>query len=85
MIAKDWLPLQKAFWKFVREPLMSDPSQKDKWKEISDGAQSSLELGRQLGAELGKHGQIQVDDDEWTVRWYTLEQERESTNTNRVV
>ena len=72
MKAKDWPALQKAFWKFVREPLMSDPGQKDKWKEISDGAQSSLELGRQLGAELGKHGQIQVDDDEWTVRWYTL-------------
>ena len=35
--------------------------------------------------ELGKHGQIQVDDDEWTVRWYTLEQERKSANTNRVV
>ncbi len=71
MIAKDWLPLKKAFWKFVREPLMSDPGQKDKWKEIADGAQSNLELGRQLGT-LGKQGQIQVDDDEWTVRWYTL-------------
>ena len=69
MKAKDWPALQKAFWKFVREPLMSDPGQKDKWKEIADGAQSNLELGRQLGT-LGKQGQIQVDDDEWTVRWY---------------
>ena len=71
MKAKDWPALQKAFWKFVREPLMNDPGQKDKWKEIADGAQSNLELGRQLGT-LGKQGQIQVDDDEWTVRWYTL-------------
>ena len=71
MKAKDWPALKKAFWKFVREPLMSDPGQKDKWKEIADGAQSNLELGRQLGT-LGKQGQIQVDDDEWTVRWYTL-------------
>lgn len=72
MIAKDWPPLKKAFWKFVREPLMSDPGQNDKWKELADDAQSNRELGKQLGAQLGKQGQIQVDDDEWTVRWYTL-------------
>lgn len=71
MQAKDWPALRKALWKFVREPLLSDPVQNQKWKEIADGAESNLEIGRKLGT-LGKQGQIKVDDDEWTVRWYTL-------------
>lgn len=72
MKAKDWPPLKKALWKFVREPLMTDPGQNDKWKELANDAQSIRELGKQLGAQLGNQGQIRVDDDEWTVRWYTL-------------
>lgn len=72
MKAKDWPALRKAYWKFVREPLMNDPGQNDKWKELDDDVQSNRELGKQLGAQLGKQGQIEVDDDEWTVRWYTL-------------
>ena len=71
MKAKDWPELREALWKFVREPLLSDPVQNRKWKEIADGAECKLEIGRKLGP-LGKQGQIKVDDDEWTVRWYTL-------------
>lgn len=72
MKAKDWPALRKAFWKFVREPLMTDPGQNNNWKELADDAKSDRELGKQLGAQLGKQGQIQIDDDAWTVRWYTL-------------